>query len=190
MAKPHTPDLDAIRALPDPSIRFYTIIGAIISLASAIEGQFFEFFRLASRLSRRKAASIFFVIHTSGTRRVMADKVMRLTLSEDGLKRWKKLIHKVGEATGDNGLRNFLSHTPLNHDLVPGPFDREDFDPDDFETETEDYFVEQDANQVLAGAKKPRREDFESALAHCRELIALLGELDSFMASYELGDLS
>lgn len=188
MAKPHIPDLEAIKELQGADIRFYAIIGAIMSVAAAIEGRFFDFFRLATRLSRKRAASIFYVIRTAGTRRIMADKVMRTVLSADGLKEWSVLIERVGQATGDNGLRNFLGHSPLSSDLVPGPFDPAIFDPAIFDTEREEYFIEQDNNHVLSGDKKYRREDFDSALEHCRELIALLRALDAFMGGYELGD--
>jgi hypothetical protein len=37
MADQHVPDLNAIRTLPNPEIKFYAIIGAVISLGAALE---------------------------------------------------------------------------------------------------------------------------------------------------------
>jgi hypothetical protein len=53
MATPHIPDLDAIRALPNPEIKFYAIIGAVMSLGAGLELAYFDVFEKAPDWTRK-----------------------------------------------------------------------------------------------------------------------------------------
>lgn len=188
MAKHHIPDLDAIGRVDNPEVRFFAAVGAVMSLASAIEVRYFDLFLAATKIPRKRAATIFYTIITAGNRRVLVNRVMKLTLNDEGGTLWRKLLHDLGEATGEKGYRNFLGHSPVRRTVTDGPFDGDFFAPECFQTETEDYVAEQDQHQVLSGDRAHRTADYRAALDYARELITLAGRIEAFLTRYELGD--
>ena len=81
MAAPHIPDLDAIRALKNPEIKFYAILGALINLDARLESAYFLVFEKATQLKQSAAAAVFYKIKGTLKRREMTDTAMRKRLA-------------------------------------------------------------------------------------------------------------
>jgi hypothetical protein len=112
MATPHNPNLSAVQALPNPEIKFYAIIGAVMSLGTGLELAYFDVFEKATRLDQKMAASIFYKILNTSTRRDVADIAMRIAL--DGRKElteWIALYDRIKTVTGSSGERNLAGHS-------------------------------------------------------------------------------
>jgi hypothetical protein len=112
MATPHIPDLDSIRALPNQEIKFYAIIGAVISLGAGLELAYFDVFEKATSLDRKMAASIFYEVRNTSTRRDIADKAMHCALDgRQELTEWAALFVRILTVTGNAGERNLAGHS-------------------------------------------------------------------------------
>jgi len=123
MAAPHKPDLDAIRALKNPEIKMYAIVGALISLDAHLESAYFLVFEKATQLDREMIASIFDKIKTA-TKREMADAAMRFVLAgRDELTEWIALYERM-KSGGRH--RNLVAHNVVQkvvrHTLAPSGF--------------------------------------------------------------------
>lgn len=192
MAELHTPDLVNIEAIAQNDVRFYAAIGAAVSLAAALELQYFDLFSTAIGLPENKAARIFYFIKTAGQRRILAERAIEGTLDENGDKVWKSLLQRITAATGDSGSRNFLSHNPVRSIVkqedglfAPGVFEEALFEGGALTTE---YLVEQDHIQILAGEKRERSINTTQALTYCHEVQKLITDISSFLQRYKGGD--
>jgi hypothetical protein len=111
MADQHVPDLNAIRTLPNPEIKFYATIGAVISLGAALELAYFDVFEKATKLNQTMAASIFYEVKNTSARRDIADSAMRVALhGHPELPAWADLYKQITGVTGGSGERNLLGH--------------------------------------------------------------------------------
>jgi hypothetical protein len=139
MATPHIPDLDYIRALPNQEVKFYAIIGAVISLGAGLELAYFDVFERATRLDRKMAASLFYEVRNTSTRRDIADKAMHCALDgRQELTEWRALFARILTVTGNAGERNLAGHSvvtkKMTETLKPtGPGDSYDWMSDGYE---------------------------------------------------------
>lgn len=191
MTEAHIPSIAALEAVQDPEVAFYAVVGAAMSLAANLELSYFRVFYAAAGLGQETAARVFYAVRNASTRRDMADAAIRSKLSHEGREKWINLYGRIVRATGNSGHRNLIGHARvLRQEAEEGGFDPNDFDPDDFDCGTEERFtVVQDETQVMARTQKERSEDFESLLDYCRELVSIIGEMESFMNGYERGEL-
>jgi hypothetical protein len=205
MAAPHIPDLVSILALPNPEIKFYAIIGAVISLGAGLELAYFDVFEKATRLDRKMAASIFYKIKNTGTRRDVADIAMRLALDgKQELTEWIALYQRIKTVTGSSGERNLAGHSIVKKEITetltpPGfgsghdPYEQV-YNPRRTLTGTGDnwmlglailqearYYISQDQTQIMAGTQKPRDADFESLFDTCNAVIGVLTDLETLL---------
>lgn len=183
----HIPDLAALRALPNHEVRFYATVGAAISLAAALELTFIDIFHAATGLDRALAAKIMYQNRNASYRRDAADAAMRHKLRSDTrLQSWEALAKRIVAATGNSGARNLVGHTTVSHHVIEGhllggaPLGAAPLGGS--VVLGEHFYVEQDADRILAGIEKPRSEDFNSLIAYCNELIDLLSSVDAFLA--------
>lgn len=186
MAGHHVPDLDAIQQLPNQEIRFYATIGAAISLASALELSFLDIFQKATGLDRGLCAQIMYNNRNASYRRDAANVAMRHKLQKDQrLPAWDAISTRIVSATGNSGARNLVGHTAVSKTsihyvsaLAEAPLGST---PLAGGMRLDQYFVIQDQDKILAGIEKPRKEDFTSLIKYCRDLNALLNDLDAFL---------
>lgn len=114
-ARRHSPNLLAIRAVPDPEIQFYAILGACISLVSTVEHCLFECYVKASGLPEAGAAVDFFKYVSFKHKRNMADNAVRAAVAGDTqlLNRWDELLSRIQHLLGPTGARNLLAHNSV-----------------------------------------------------------------------------
>ncbi len=185
MPRPHIPDLAAIEALPNQQIRFYAIVGAVISLTAGLEMALLDVFVKGLNIRRDTASVLLFKAKNSSLQRDMATAAMTDRLGSGPLvPAWDRLCQRIITATGQSGPRHLLAHNVVSTRtfggsgmlgfgvLGEGPLG----DPGE-----ERFLVFQDHQKVLAGIHKAREADFDSLLAFCRELITLLTDLDDFL---------
>ena len=201
MATPHIPDLVSIRALPNSEIKFYAILGAVMSLGAGLELAYFDVFEKATRLDRKMAASLFYKILNTSTRRDMADVAMRLALDgRQELTEWIALYERIKTVTGQSGERDLAGHSVVKKEmtdtLMPTGFGTYEqvYNPRRTLVGTGDnwmlgrvilqearYYISQDHIQIMAGTKKPRDADFKSLFSTCNTVIDVLNDLDALL---------
>ena len=115
----HSPNLLAIRALTDQEIQFYAILGACVSLVSAVEHGLFECYISASGLLRSDAAAIFYKHVNYTHKRDTVDEAVRTAISSDArlLARWNELLSRAQGLLGPNGARNLLGHNYVQYNI-------------------------------------------------------------------------
>jgi hypothetical protein len=204
MATPHIPDLVSILALPNQEIKFYAIIGAVISLGAGLELAYFDVFEKATGLDRKMAASIFYGVRNTSTRRDIADKAMRCALDgRQELTEWAALFGRILTITGNAGERNLAGHnvvkTEITDTLMPTGFGsgndpyEQVYSPRRTLIGTSDnwmlgrvilqearYYISQDQIQIMAG-KTPMDADFDSLFTTCNTVIGILTDLESLL---------
>jgi hypothetical protein len=209
MTTPHIPNLNAIRALPNPEIKFYAIIGAVMSLGAGLELAYFDIFEKATRLDQKMAASIFYKVRNTGTRREIADTAMRLALDgRQELTEWNALSKRIVTVTGGSGERNLAGHSVvtkgMTETLTPTGFGGDHdpyeqvYNPRRTLVGTDDswalgrvilqearYYISQDQIQIMAGSQNPRDADFESLFATCNTVIRVLTDLEALLNRLE-----
>ena len=182
MPKPHIPNLDDIKSANE-EIRFYALAGAIMSLAAGLELTYFDVFERATKINRDLAASIFYRISNTSTRRDMTNAAVQRALEGNPISsEWSALYERIMKLTGGSSARNLLAHAVIRQEVITkqGPISSSGF-LGLMETAIS-YRAEQDAALLLAGQRKARAADFESLLAYCEEIISVLSDLDSFLA--------
>ena len=113
MAAPHIPDLDAIRELKNPEIKFYAIVGALISLDARLESAYFHVFEKATQLKQSAAAVVFF---KTKERREMTDSAMRKRLADrPELTEWTALYDRMKSR---GGHRNLVGHNVVQKEVT------------------------------------------------------------------------
>jgi hypothetical protein len=183
MPRPHVPNLDDLKSLPNEEIRFYALAGAIMSLAAGLELAYFDVFERATKINRDLAASFFYKILNASTRREMTNAaVCRVLDGNPILSDWSALYERITKLTGRSSQRNLLAHAVIRQEVLTkqGPIS-----PSGFLGLTEtaiSYRVEQDAALLLAGQRRAIAADFALLLAYCEEIISVLSDLDTFLA--------
>jgi len=182
MARPHIPNVNDIKSLPNDEIRFYALVGAIMSLAAGLELAYFDLFERATKINRDTGASFFYLILNASTRRDMTHvAVSGALVGNPLLADWMTLYGRIKKLTGSNSQRNLLAHAVIQQavSVKQGPIM-----PSGFLGLTEttiSYHVEQDAALLLAGRHKPQTADFDSLFTYCEDIIAVLRDLDEFL---------
>jgi hypothetical protein len=180
--KPHVPNLDDIKSLPNEEIRFYALAGAIMSLAAGLELAYFDVFERAANINRDTAASFFYQVLSASTRRDMTNAaVCRVLDGNPILSEWSALYGRIKKLTGTHSDRNLLGHAVIRQEVLTkqGPISSSGFLG--LTETTISYRVEQDAALLLAGRHKAREADFASLLAYCEDIISVLSDLDTFL---------
>lgn len=188
MPKPHVPDLDALSRVQDDELRFYAIIGVLVSLHAGLELTLFEFFAKACGLKREMAATIYYKVKSDEAREGMADGAMSCRLSGKKLATWVALLKRMKSEASQ--FRHLVSHNPVGRDFhvavyestsgtPPLPLPQPSFV---FRPEAV-HRVRQDQTQVDVGARKPREADFDRLRVVCEELSKLHDDLEAFFAS-------
>ncbi len=186
MNRPHIPNLDIIRALPNTEVKFYAIVGAAISLTAALELAFYDIFEKATGLARPMAGKIFYGTTALAARRDIAFAVMDLRLAgrEDATE-WAKLKIRMLTATGKSADRHLVAHNIVYAFERSGmsfggiAFNNNPSPP----VPTHEFWVTQDQVQVDVGARKPDKTNFGSLLIFCQEGATLLADLDAFLSN-------
>ena len=190
MAKPHFPNLAALRKLPDVEIRFYAVIGAVMSLTAALEIAYFDVFRKATKLQKEIAAAIFYQVLNTSTRRDMAGNALAQALKEPMKTEWLGLFERITHATGRSGHRNLLGHGQISVEVTStggggGMFGASTFGVDTFggglPVFTSVFRVQQDEAQIIAGKRTPQDADFDALAAFCEEVKQLILDLEDFL---------
>jgi hypothetical protein len=183
MAKPHVPNLDDLKSLPNEEIRFYALAGAIMSLAAGLELAYFDVFERATKIDRDTTASFFYQVLSASTRREMTNAAVRRVLDGNPiLSEWSALYGRIEKLTRTNSDRNPLGHAVILREVLTkqGPISSSGFLG--LTETTISYRVEQDAALLIAGRHKARAADFDTLLIYCEEIISVLNDLDSFLA--------
>ena len=115
MAQPHIPDLAAIEALSDREIRFYAVLGTVVSLTAGLEISFVRIFALGLRIDEETAGQILFKARAGSLQRDMAITAMSARLKGDQLRpAWEQLSRRIVDATSQNSPRHLLAHICQN----------------------------------------------------------------------------
>jgi hypothetical protein len=190
MAAPHIPDLDAIRGIKNPEIKFYAVVGALISLDARLESAYFHVFEKATQLKQSAAAAVFYKIKGTLKRRERTDAAMRKKLAgRPELTEWTALYTQMKSR---GGHRNLVGHNvvqkEVTHKLAPSGFGGSGygFGPLGMELgrvilEEPNFLVSEDQLQVLAGTRKPKKADFDSLFNACNALVGILNDLDALL---------
>ncbi|MCH7889438.1 MAG: hypothetical protein IIA00_09190 [Proteobacteria bacterium] len=184
MARHHIPDLAALEALPNQEIKFYAIVGAVISLSAALELASVDVYQKSLGIERDLAIRLLYGIRSSSFRRDQANTAMRHRLSSDPkLAEWEKLYERIVVATGGKGTRNLLGHYPVSRHTEGGSaYGFGAYSEGAYgEGPTEKYRVSLSQDLILALNQAPKSKDFASLLGHCRELISLLNDIQDFL---------
>ena len=182
MARPHIPNMNDIKSLPNEEIRFYALAGAIMSLAAGLELAYVDLFECAAKINRDIDVSSFYPNLKAFKRRDKTNAAVLGALAGTPLlAEWTTLFDRIEKLTGRDSQRNLLAHTVIQRKELEkqGPIM-----PSGFLGLTEmtiKYHVEQDAARLLAGLHKPSTADFNSLFAYCEEIIAVLDDLDEFL---------
>lgn len=183
MTQAHLPDLNALAMLADKQIKFYAVIGAVVSLTAAIELKYANIFAKALKIDDEIAGKIIFKAKAASLQRDMAIAAMEHRLSGDPLQlRWKIIADNLKTATGQSGLRHLIAHNIVTRLELSGAFGGAPFGSLPFGAGIEESFtVSQDRNKVLAGIHNPQQATFDHLLTFCRTLIALLHDVEIFL---------
>src|SRR5262245_7065463 len=139
------PDLNRLEELEDKEVRFYALVGAIVSLSAALEQTFIEIFQNATGLNRKLSATLLYKNRNSSVQRDLAIEAMRQHLDKDyRLQEWRDISAMVVAATGDKGARNLVGHVCVGLTVILSVGSGKT---------TEEYYVMQDSDRVLAGDK-------------------------------------
>jgi soluble lytic murein transglycosylase-like protein len=182
MQTPHIPNLGDIKSANE-EIRFYALAGAIMSLAAGLELSYFDVFERATKINRDLAASIFYRILNTSTRRDMTNAAVQRALEGKPISsEWSALYERIMKLTGGSSARNLLAHAVIRQEVITkqGPISSSGF-LGLMETAIS-YRVEQDAALLLAGQREARTADFDSLFAYCEEIISVLSDLHAFVA--------
>lgn len=182
MARPHIPNMSDIKSLANKEIRFYALAGAIMSLAAGLELAYFDLFERATKINRDIGASFFYLILNASTRRDMTNAAVSGTLTGNPLlDEWMALYERITKLTGMNSQRNLLGHAVIRQNVSVSHGAGISMGFLGLTETTISYHVEQDAELLLAGHQKASAADFDSLFIYCEEIIAVLGDLDSFL---------
>jgi hypothetical protein len=195
LSHPHLPDLHAIRSSDNQEMRFYAIVGAVISLGGALEVACFEIFRHALGLSEKHGASIFYKVESPSGRRDTAEAAMSAHLEgrPTELKEWNVLFARIKGLTGRVSDRNLLGHNIVHrefkkvpgfaapsHSLLPAqiPFAL-NVSPMWFGEWV--FAVSQDETQASVSGRKQRRADFDALFKSAEEAKAVVLAVADFL---------
>src|SRR5436190_12380163 len=118
----HLPDLQDIDKVEDPSVRFYAIIGACISLVANVEHALFGLYVDASGLSEADAASVYYRHVRFSHKRNTVDAAVRAVLAKHSLgAKWDELLRSTQDLCGDGAARNLLGHNAVSDVLSVVP---------------------------------------------------------------------
>lgn len=174
MAQIHLPDLAAIYRVEDLEVRFYATVGACISLVAAVEHDLFDLYMDASGLTPEQSAPVFYRFVKFSHKRDTADAAIRVALARNNLlTTWERLLHDVQALAGEDAARNVLGHNSVNTELEVK------LTPEGADV-YERFVVDQNANQVLARMRRPRREDLNTLENYAQRLVTLRLRLTRF----------
>src|SRR6185312_12473153 len=105
----HIPDLDALQKMRDLELRFYAIVGVLMSLTGAMERLEFIIFQKGGQLDEQLAAPIFYAVKNDGARNQMARAAMSYRMGNDPT--WAALAARLGKSDAVDA-RNLVSHNP------------------------------------------------------------------------------
>jgi hypothetical protein len=169
-ARTHLPDIDAVRAVSAPDIRFYAIVGACVSLVSTVERSLFDCYAIASGKSDADCAAEFYKYVRYEHKRCVVDLAIRSNCSDPSiLRRWDNLLNVVDNLLGPNGARNLVAHNVVDLRLTLF-FSEPSFE--DLATEFE-FSTSQNNLLVLLKRRAARTEDFESLAEYATRLKGL-----------------
>ena len=154
-----------------------------MSLAAGLELAYFDLFERATKINRDMGASFFYLILNASTRRDMTNAAVSRTLTGNPLclAEWKALYERITKLTGMNSQRNLLGHAVIRQNVSVSHGPAMSFGFIGLTETTISYNVEQDAELLLAGRQKASAADFDSLFIYCEEIIAVLGDLNSFL---------
>jgi len=184
MARPHFPNLDAIAELPDSEVRFYAIVGAVISLTSALEHRVVDIFQRALAISEEQAAAMLLGIRASSIQRDLALTAMTFKVSQkpELAAEWQQLAARIVAATGQRGERNVVGHNPVSaHMEMSGAIGGAPIGALPIGGGPVWEFFVHIPPERLAGDKPPRAVDFQTLMTAAKTLIALIKDLGSFL---------
>jgi hypothetical protein len=194
MTTHHLPDLEAINAVTNREVRFYAMLGALVSVTAAVELVLFDVFEKAAGLPQGMAAKIFYGTNSTGARRDIALAAMTEHLAgKSEVAEWTGLSGRIVAATGNSADRHLVAHNPVGmamemieiglgtyHDdlgtiQVVGP-------PGTVaQVSRREFSVTQDAIQILARKRKADEVDFQALTGSCKAAITLLSDLEAFL---------
>ena len=171
----HFPNVTAIRAVEQDDIRFYAIVGACVSLVSAVEFGLFECYVAATGQAEKDAAIVFYRFNQYTHKRDVVDGAIRAIPNPSIAKQWDKLLIIVQSLLGPDGPRNLLAHNFISGDALVT------FDDDTKQVGVQIQFsTEQNAAQIAAGTRSKRSEDFESLATFASRLVGVRISLRKF----------
>jgi hypothetical protein len=184
MARSHFPDLDAIAELANTEIRFYAIVGAVVSLTSALEHRLVDIFQKALGIDAEQAKAMLMDIRASSVQRDLALTAMDFKVRSDTqlAGAWSSLRARVTSTTGGGGERNIVSHNPVSSYVAASgalggaPLGTLPLGGGIIW----EYFV-QVPPERLSGKKPPRSADFNSLTRAARALVSLIQDTDTFL---------
>jgi hypothetical protein len=179
MAGFQIPDLDALAKMPDQEIRFYAIVGVLMSVTGALERLEFSTFQKGTQLPEDAAASIFYEVLNDSARSSMARAAMDYRVSGDTVlePKWIMLKRRL-DSKDVKADRNLVSHNPTIRKMRPrfmGLLLA-------LTTHTPRHIVRQDPVRVRMG-RADAQTDFDRLKAACEHLFTLHTELDDFLTA-------
>lgn len=179
----HIPDLDALQKLSDKEVQFYSVIGAVVSLAAALDLTYLDLYAKGTGLNSNTAGRILFLAKNSSLQRDMASAAIEAKVADDAalLGTWRSLRNRLERATGQSGLRHLVAHNTVTRIEISGAVGGAPIASLAVGGGSEESFhVFQNQQKIVAGYK-PRQAAISNLLDFARELAALLNDLDGFL---------
>jgi len=187
----HLPDLNIIDQLTDQEVKFYALIGGVVSLAAAIELSIFSIYGQALSQDSETAGLDLFKTKRLSSRRDEAIKAMTRKVIGTALEsEWATLADRLKQATRGEGLRNLIAHNVVTRLETTGAFGDAPFGaPAIGGGNQEDFFVFQDHQRIIAGVQKHGQADYYNLRDFASELISLLRDIDRFLHDPAMTDI-
>jgi hypothetical protein len=184
MARSYTPDLDAIAELANSEVKFYAIVGAVVSLTSALEHRLVDIFQKSLSIGSEQATAMLIDIRASSVQRDLALTAMRFKIEPDETLRtqWADLEGRIKTATGQSGKRNVVGHNPVStHIAASGAISGAPISALPIGAGPTWQFLVHVPPERLIGKKPPRAVDFKTLLEAAKTLAALIRDVDTFL---------
>jgi hypothetical protein len=181
MAKTHPPDLDAIA---NSEIKFYAIVGAVISLTSALEHRIVDIFQKGLAISNEQASAMLADIRASSIQRDLALTAMQFKVRSDQAlaAEWESLSTRITSATGQSGKRNVVGHNPVSsYAELSGALGGAPLGALPIGGGPVWQFFVQVPSERLSGKKPHRTMDFKTLFDAAKSLAALVKDTDAFL---------
>ena len=172
------PDLDALERMPDREVRFYAIVGVLMSLTGAMERLEFQTFHKGLGASEDLAGTVFYKVRNDAARAQMARAAMdhRMAADAQNSAAWTALTKRLDDATATTS-RNLVSHNPAIREMRP----------DNMMllmalwNHVPEGIVRQDPLQVRYNNKAEAQADFHRLRKACEHLFPLHQDLEVFL---------